>query len=117
MANSAREAQDILAQLGGAEPGENNFIGPDGRQYIGVFRAANAFESAAAGSEMESHGFKDAAVMILTATRDQFVNVPRAWRRQYMNRLAPPQRYLISSISDTDSLLYAFVLIYRQGKA
>lgn len=114
---AATEAEGILAQLGGAEPGVDTFIGPDGRSYSGVFRAASVFESQAVGSEMESHGFKDAEVMVVSATRTQFNAPPLGWRRQYLNRLKPAQKCLVASISVSDSLLYAFVLIYRQGSA
>jgi len=117
MASAASEAQSTLAQLGGAAPGTKNFAGPDGRQYLGVFRPANAFEASAVGSEMQSHGFTDAAVIILTATRAQFSAPPLGWRRQHLTRLDLDQRCLIHSITTTDSLLYGFVLIHRQGAA
>jgi hypothetical protein len=111
------EANGILAQVGGAASGAANLIGPDGRRYTGVFRSASAFEVAAAGSEMETHGYKDGEVMILTIPQAQFAFIPRNWRRQNLTRISPAQNCRVASITITDSLLYGFVLFYRQGPA
>jgi hypothetical protein len=119
MQSAATSAQRTLAQLGGAAAGAMNVLGPDGVKYLGVFRAANAFESAAVGAEMQAHGFTDAEVVILSMTRSQFSTVPLAWRRQQLSRLdlSPAVVYRIHSVGTADSLHYSFTLLSRQGKA
>lgn len=115
---AAAEAQSVLGQLTGSPaPDRPNFTGPDGRAYLGVFRAANAFEAARLGSEMQAHGFTDAAVLVLTATRTQFTTPPLAWRRQYLQRTSPAARCLIHSVAVDDPLHFIFVLSTRQGAA
>jgi hypothetical protein len=111
------EAQSALAQIQGmAEDAAGNFIGPDGKPYTLVFRAADAFETQAAGQEMSSHGFGGKSVMIATGTRDQFSASPVGWRGQNSSRLipAPATEARILSVATDDPVHYVFTLIFRQ---
>lgn len=115
---AAREAQGLLAQLQGMDASaEGSFVGPDGRTYTLLFRAADAFETQAAGREMSQHGYLDRSVVIATATRDQFTSPPVDWRRKTGTRLvpAPAQECTIASMSTDDPLHYVFVLLFRQS--
>lgn len=115
MQDAAAEAQGILAQIQGmAATAAGNFIGPDGRPYTLVFRAADALESHAALSEMSSHGYGDKSLVIATATRDQFTADPLGWRRQKATRLTPRAEVLILSVATDDPLHYVFNLVVRQ---
>ena len=117
--SAASEAQGILAQIGGTSSAtEPNFIGPDGKEYVMVFRAADAFEQQAAGMEMQAHGFPDKSLIIATATRTQFTAAPLGWRRMRGTRLlpAPPVETLVLSIALDDPLFYVFHLVVHQPR-
>jgi len=117
---AATEAQGILAQLGGmAATATGNFTGPDGKPYTLAFRSADAFESQAAGMEMQGHGYADKSVVIATGTRAQFDVAPLGWRRQKGTRLipAPQTEALILSVATDDPLHYVFTLVIRQPLA
>ena len=116
LSDAASEAQGYLAELQGSAPGEDNFVGPDGKLYILVFRAADAFESQAAGMEMQSHGYGNKSLIIATATRSQFTVAPIGWRGLKGTRLtpAPSQEVTILSVATDDPLHYVINLIGRQ---
>ena len=106
--SAATEAQGHLADLTG---GEDNFVGPDGRTYTLVMRAADAFES-----QQVLQGYHDRAAIVATATRTQFDAPPLDWKRKKGTRLfpAPAREALIASVDDNDPLHYVFTLLVRQ---
>lgn len=115
MQAAATEAQSTLAELQGMASGGKNFVGPDGAQYVMVFRPADAFESQSVSREMLAHGYNDRSVIVGTATRTQFGAAPLDWRRKKGTRLKPDAREcVIASVSDDDPLVYVFVLLVRQ---
>lgn len=116
IAAAAAECQTILAKVGGMDDdAAGNFVGPDGRTYTLVFRAADAFETQAAGLEMQQHGHGAQSIVIATGTRDQFDAAPLGWRRQKGTMLVPFRRdALISTIAIDDPYHYTFVMIVRQ---
>lgn len=114
---AALEAQNLIAQLQCMDASASgNFVGPDGRTVQMIFRAADAFESQAAGREMTQHGYMDRSVVIATATRDQFDAPPTDWRRKKGTRIypSPATECTIASISTDDPILFVFVLLFRQ---
>lgn len=116
LAAAFASAQKSLAVAQGmAADAAGNFLGPDGQTYTMTFRAADAFESAAASREMTMHGYEDRSVAIATATRAQFAAAPLDWRRKHGTRLipAPSADALISSISTDDPHHYAFTMLLR----
>ena len=115
MQAAATEAQSTLAQLQGMASGGSNFIGPDGRAYVMVFRAADAMESQSVAREMLTHGYSDRSVIVGTATRTQFSAPPMDWRRKKGSRTTPDLRdVLIASVADDDPIHYVFTLLLRQ---
>lgn len=117
--SAAAEVQGILAQIGGTSSAtEANFVGPDGNEYIFVFRAADAFEQQAAGMEMQAHGFPDKSLIIATATRAQFSAAPLGWRRMRGTRLVPSPAHevFIMSVATDDPLFYVFNMVAHQPK-
>lgn len=116
--SAAAEAQGILAEIGGMASGAaGNFTGPDGKPYTMVFRAADAFETEAAGLQMASHGYNDQTVVVATATRDQFAAVPIDWRARHGTRLvpSPAQDVTISTVATDDPYLFVFTMILKQS--
>jgi hypothetical protein len=116
--SAATEAQSTLAEIAGmASDAAGNFVGPDGAHYTMVFRAADAFESAAAAREMSLHGYQDRSVLVGVATRAQFSAAPLDWRRKHGTRLlpVPAREALIASVADDDPVFYVFVLLLRQS--
>jgi hypothetical protein len=116
MRNAANTAANTLAQLQGMPAGaEGNFIGPDGRTYTSVGRAADAFEIAALGRQMTTHGKEQKSARVHTITRDQFDAAPMSWEWQTCSILypAPATQATIASVSDDDPLFYVFTLIVR----
>jgi len=109
--SAATEAQRNLAELQGCADGDVNFVGPDGRGYVMVFRAADAFES-----QQLLHGYQDRAAVVATATRSQFAAAPVDWKRKRGTRLlpAPAKDALIASVDDNDPLHYVFGMIVKQ---
>lgn len=113
----ATAAQGIMARHSGmSETAEGNFIGPDGRPYTLVFRAADALEAESAVREMTSHGYIDRSVVIATATKTQFAAPPLDWRRKKGTRKAPTPEAecLISQIGTDHEMFYTFVMLVRQ---
>ena len=114
---AATEASGYLAQLGGmAATAGGNFIGPNGLKYTMVFRAADAFESQAAGLEMQAHGFGGKSLVIATATRAQFSVAPLGWRQRKGTRLvpAPEASVTILSVATDDPNFYVFNCVLQQ---
>lgn len=114
----ATNAQKIMARHSGmSETASGNFVGPDGRIYTMLFRAADALEVESAAREMTAHGYTDRSVVIATATRTQFPVPPLDWRRKKGTRTAPgpDTECLIHSINTDDPLHYVFVLLIRQA--
>jgi hypothetical protein len=117
ISDAATEAQGYLVQIQGmASTAAGNFVGPDGKTYTMVFRAADAFEQQAAGMEMQSHGFGDKSLVIATATRTQFSVAPLGWRRLSGTRLipAPACPVTIISVATDDPNHYVFNCVVRQ---
>lgn len=111
------EAQNVLGQLTGAMPSDaaGNFVGPDGEIYTLTLRAADAFETQAAGLEMTQHGHGVQSIMIATADRAQFSAPPLSWRRQKGAILYPTRRdALVSTVAIDDPYHYVFTLVVRQ---
>jgi hypothetical protein len=108
---AATEAQSVIAQLQGVALNGFNFVGPDGRSYLMVFRTADAFES-----QQLAHGYQDRSTVMATATRAQFSAPPLDWRRKKGTRTipAPPKDAIIASVDDSDALHYTFTLLVKQ---
>jgi hypothetical protein len=110
LTGAATEAESHVGEL---------FLAPDGHTYTGTFKAANAFDLAAAGLEMEPNGFPDRTVMALTMTRVQLANPPLSWRRAKnpLVRLSSPQQHcLVASVTADDPLFYGLILIHHQTR-
>lgn len=112
----AAEAEATLGSLmtsGTSTPGK--MVGPDGETYSIIPRAANAFEIAAAGLEMQSHGYSDKTLMVFEMTKAQHPEEPFSWRRQKVTQLTnPPKECTIVSLNTDDPFFYIFVVSYRQ---
>jgi hypothetical protein len=96
------------------------FIGPDGKTYIGTFKAADAFDLAAAGLQMESNGFPDKTIMALTCSKTQFTVPPYSWRRsstKLVRQSSPIQKFTVASVTADDPLFFGFVLTHNQPAA
>jgi hypothetical protein len=112
--SAATEAQSLLAQMQGMEPASAGNVLKDGAYYTCTPRAANAFELAAAGQEMGSHGFNDKSMLILSFTRDQFTGAPLNWRRGKLTLLQPAaQECTVVSVNTDDPLFYVLPVIVR----
>ncbi len=106
LTTAAAEAQAVLGE---------SLTGPDGRPYTGVFRSASAFEQAAAGQEMQSHGYGDKTLMVVAITRAQFGAPPYDWRRKKLFRgSTPPQEFSILTLNTDDRFWYIFPIVFRQ---
>lgn len=115
--SAATEAAGYLAQLGGMSAAAGgNFIGPNGQKYTMVFRAADAFETQAAGLEMQAHGFGGKSLVIATATRDQFPVAPLGWRQRKGTRLIPEPAATVTilSVATDDPTFYVFNCVLQQ---
>ena len=104
---AAAEAERVLANITG---GESCVI--CGQTVNCTVAAPNAFQQEALGREMTEHGYRDAAVMVFTATRQQFATEPRNAGGTYIVRPSDPTgKYLVHSVHFEDPLHFTFVVV------
>ncbi len=105
MAAASKEAQSRLAEVGGADEGENNSL------YVGAEYLAVYGQPIVQRNMLPSGGYRQRTVVTTTATRDQFDAPPTANLQWVRTDMTPQITYRIEKVDLHDPYLYVLTLI------
>lgn len=102
--SAANEAQSVLAETGGAEPGATNAL-YNGANYLAVYGQPIVQRIMQVGG-----GYTNRVFLPLTATKAQFSTAPLPEKTWTRTDLTPPVTYRIQSVDPADANLYSLTL-------
>lgn len=109
IAAAATEAQSILAEVGGARPGQKNSL-YQGASYLAVYGQPQV-----ENLMLPAGGYRQRTTVGLTVTRAQFTAPPQSKKQWVRTDVSPPITYVIESVGTHDSLLFHLRLL-RTGE-
>lgn len=103
--NAAGQAQAVLAQTGGAEPGQKNAL-YNGAEYLCVYGAPSVEREM-----LPNGGYRQRSVIMVAVTRAQFSAAPQVNTKWVRIDMTPQAPHTIVKVGTDDPYIYMLTLV------